>query len=370
MKDRNYGIDFFRILATFMVVILHVVGHGGIRSHTELLSPSYHVSWLIIIATYCAVNCFGLISGFVLYNAKVSLSKVFALWLQVLFYSILSLVFLSIFSPNAIDLDTILSAIFPINRTHYWYMSAYFGMLLFTPLLNVIISHTDKRTLGVILLSVFIILVIIPTCLAADPYELNSGYSLIWLMLLYLIGAYISKYQIAEKIRNTHIWILIFSMVLITFLFKALLEYITVKWLGEPQYGSLLVSYTSPTILMIAIGLLLIFSKQTFHSTINKLISILSPATLGVYLVHTNSFSFGYLLKDAFSAFASYNPLLLVGIIILTSLLIYLICTIIDLGRIQLFKLLRIHKLCAVLENTTKKLLDSLFSLLEAKNWI
>ena len=34
MTERNYGIDLFRMLAMFMVAILHVLGQGGILGNT------------------------------------------------------------------------------------------------------------------------------------------------------------------------------------------------------------------------------------------------------------------------------------------------------------------------------------------------
>ena len=34
-KERNYGIDLLRIVSMFMVVVLHVVGHGDILDATD-----------------------------------------------------------------------------------------------------------------------------------------------------------------------------------------------------------------------------------------------------------------------------------------------------------------------------------------------
>lgn len=42
---RNYGIDLLRLIAMFMVVILHVLGQGGVISATTGLK--HHIAWLL-----------------------------------------------------------------------------------------------------------------------------------------------------------------------------------------------------------------------------------------------------------------------------------------------------------------------------------
>lgn len=65
---RNYGIDLLRMVAMFMVVILHVLGQGGVLAKTAGLKN--HIAWLLETGAYCAVDCFAIISGFVSYTDK------------------------------------------------------------------------------------------------------------------------------------------------------------------------------------------------------------------------------------------------------------------------------------------------------------
>lgn len=65
MQERNYGIDFLRIISMFMIVILHILGNGGILASVQIGSSNYHLAWILEIASYCAVNCYALISGYV-----------------------------------------------------------------------------------------------------------------------------------------------------------------------------------------------------------------------------------------------------------------------------------------------------------------
>ena len=50
MQERNYGIDFLRVISMFMIVILHILGNGGILASVQTGSSTYHASWLMEIA--------------------------------------------------------------------------------------------------------------------------------------------------------------------------------------------------------------------------------------------------------------------------------------------------------------------------------
>ena len=63
---RNYGIDLLRIVSMIMIPVLHILGQGAILDRSSALSGSYKAAWLLEIVCYCAVNVYGIISGYVL----------------------------------------------------------------------------------------------------------------------------------------------------------------------------------------------------------------------------------------------------------------------------------------------------------------
>ena len=120
--NRNYGIDLLRIVSMYMIVLLHVLGQGGILAKAHVLSTHWLVAWFIEIFSYVAVNCYGLISGFVGIDKEFKLSKVFRLWTEVAFYTIgIMLIFFMIY-PNMINRQVINGAIMPITSQLYWYI--------------------------------------------------------------------------------------------------------------------------------------------------------------------------------------------------------------------------------------------------------
>ena len=44
---RNLGLDLLRMVAMFMVAVLHVLGAGGVLNSATPLSPDYVTAWLL-----------------------------------------------------------------------------------------------------------------------------------------------------------------------------------------------------------------------------------------------------------------------------------------------------------------------------------
>lgn len=91
MNSRNIGVDLLRGLAAFMVVILHCLSFTGCLD----LKTSYinfHVYYLVNCFAFCAVNIFGLISGYIGYTSEKKeeyhLSRILHLYITVLSYSL------------------------------------------------------------------------------------------------------------------------------------------------------------------------------------------------------------------------------------------------------------------------------------------
>lgn len=360
MNKRNYGIDLLRIISMFMVVMLHVLGQGGLLDNAERGSLNYWTAHFFEIASYCAVNAFALISGYVMWKSKTSISKIAGLWMQVFFYGALLTGIFFIYSGD-ISVSSLFNMFFPITRKSYWYISSYFGMYLLVPLLNTAIENTSKKTMGISLFACFAFLSVIPTFLLKNPYSLSSGYSMIWLCLMYLAGAYINKYHIDEKIKKSTARLLYIGSVVITWLSKIAIRYATVKIFGKSRFENIFVNYTSPTIVLAAIGIFIACSKLTCSKFLQKFTGICAPAALGVYLIHVQDFVWDYVIKGFSATFSTKPTLIMVGLIFLSAIIIYVTCTIIDLLRIQLFKLIRIKKFCMLIERLTKKVFYKFF---------
>lgn len=75
IEKRNWGIDALRIIAMLMIVTWHILWHGGILESTQVSSAQYYIAWYIAMLTFGAVNCYGLISGYVGVQSKFKVSN-------------------------------------------------------------------------------------------------------------------------------------------------------------------------------------------------------------------------------------------------------------------------------------------------------
>ncbi|MDO5520214.1 MAG: acyltransferase [bacterium] len=348
---RNYGIDLLRILAMIMVPILHVLGQGGILNSLPKLSTKYELAWLLETASYCAVNCFALISGYVGISTTFRYYKGLVLWLQVTFFTVLITGFYAYTMPDIITAEHWKQALTPVSSRQYWYFTAYFTLFLFIPFINSAINSLSLKQLKILGITIVTTLSCWETVTQSDLFCLKNGYSFLWLTALYILGAIIKKTEFGIRTSKISLFILYCSCTLLSWGFKHYFSMHPMKVI-KPD---LLISYISPTILISAIALLLLFSKLTIRSTLSiRLIKLFSPLAFSVYIIHVHPLIWINAFKNRFVEYSSYPVFPLVLHILLAALSIFLLCAAIDFIRHYLFSLLHINEVCRFLLSFTE----------------
>ncbi len=357
LKERNYGIDFLRILSMFMAVVLHVLGQGGILDAAVPGSTNYWVAWFLEVAMYSAADCFALISGYVLSVKNTRVSSIMSLWFQTLFYSVGITVLFFFFCPEAsISKTDILISAFPLITKRYWYISSYFGMYILIPVLNVALLNVKRQTMEIVFMGM--VFAFGGFSLKFDPFNIGGGCSVMWLCLLYLLGGYFRKYDVVSKIRGAKAWLLYGSMTVVTFLSKFVIEAFTNLTARSEDYATLLVSFVSPTVLLAGVGLFFGIVRLKFPKPVKKVISVLSPATLGVYLIHVCGPVWNNVFKGFSADFVNYGPVKMVLLVFAWSAAIYLACSVIELVRMYLFKKMKVDELCSLIGDIFRKIIN------------
>lgn len=328
----------------FTIVVLHILNHGGVLNASDRFTSQYEAGWLLQTVSFCAVDIYALISGYVWVSAKYRYRNLLELWLQVVFYSVSITLLFWIFLPSSVSAMEWLKAFFPAMFSQYWYFSSYVGLFLFIPLLNIVLDKMEKKNLQSSLVMILIFFGGIQTLFYSDVFGTNDGYSTIWLMVLYLVGGYIRKYELGKNRKATDFLIGYIVMVGFTLLSKLLIEILTLFFLGEVRAGNYLISYKSPTITLAAVCLLLFFSKVEISSFFEKIIGIVSTMAFGVYLIHNHPLVSEYFMKERFTEYAAFPWLIEIFAVIGTAVLINLICYAIDFVRLELFKILHIRQ--------------------------
>ena len=291
INKRNYGIDILRMLSMYMVIILHIMGQGGLLDKAVPGYNHYYRIWFFEIASYCAVNCYALVSGYVMVNSRFKLSNLAYLWLQVFFYSFGITFVYQLFILNDINIVELIKSALPVYKKSYWYFSSYFGMFFFIPMINNFVKSLNRKSAAFCIFLIFMMYSVCHTFAKTDIYNLNRGYSTLWLSLLYFTGACIKYHGVFEVNRKNHyLWLLVYIIsIVITFVSKVYLDSgksVSIRKLYDANF---LIKYTSPTIFISAIGLLLFFAGMEINSGgTRNIINKLSPLSFSVYLIHVH----------------------------------------------------------------------------------
>ena len=360
MLKREIHVDLYRILATLSVILLHVLGQGGILNESAPNSFTYWAAWLLEIFAYGAVNCFALITGYLFLEKKTSIKSILSLWFQVLFYSLLLTVFAFIVFPESRSLWNVIRAFLPILTKQWWYISSYFAVFLFIPFLNEAVHNLSKEAIEkfliVILIAIGIFDCILRLPLAKDPFYIKEGYSALWLIILYIFGAYIKKYNIKQIITAKKAFFCFLGLIILTFASKILISVVTSKIFGQIKYSDIFISYISITIILASIFLFLFCLNVKINKITQKIITVFSPYSLGIFLIHVHPLVFSYILKNAFVSFAEKPFILMILYVFFTVFAIFLSCAALDFIRIKLFNLFKIKHFCQFLDEKTRNL--------------
>lgn len=345
MKKRNTGINLFKLFSMFMIALLHVLGMGGITGAAAGTS-SYYPVYLMQNAAFCAVNCYALVSGYLMLGKKIKPSRITELWFEVFFYSVSISAIMMIVYRDLFSARNIVYAVTPIISNQYWYMTSYFMMYLFVPMMNKFADAANKKVFTATIV-VILILTTGSLMIKQDGFRLNDGYSPIWLMIMYLVGAYMKKFNVGAKMKKWLALLLYVISSLCSFILCVFSKKLLKIMLGNDiSY----LSYTSPFVVLSAIFLFIFFSKLKFGKKTEKLINYITPAALGVYLIHTHPLVFNKLMKDIAMPLVNHGTAAMIFGSIAMALAVFIICIVIDLLRIQLFRLIRINALCKKLD--------------------
>ena len=363
---RNFGIDLYRILSMVNIINLHINLYSS-NLKIEPSSDKFKSIYLLEIFSLWSVDGFGLISGVVGYR-RYKFSNLIYFWFQYSFYSFLFTLYLYI--TNRLLLKDVFVSIFPIGLSRRWYFNAYFCMYLFLPFINQGINFVDKiifRNLiyfYFVFFSMYHIIVVIFLDNKTNFHFLNDGYSPLWLTILYIIGAYFGKFIInhnsnyCNRIWNSIFWLLIyFNSSLISYkIFYTLLK------ANSNIPNKILMNYLSPTTIIQAISLLIVFSRiRITNKYLQKIIMFFYPLTLNIALIHSRLFRLEITKETFLKWVKKFDKDFLASKLYLLSFVVYIVCGIMDNFRAIIFKILKLRELSQFLEIKIPNIINNIF---------
>lgn len=280
---REGNIEWLRIVCMLLIMGHHMAWHG-----MSMRSPVWTNQ---VIATFqfaggmTGVNCFVLITGYFLTGFKAR--RAASILLQTLFYS-LGLTLLTHFTGWRQDVteETIRNSIFVISRSPYWFVIMYLALTASLPLLQPAVKALPRRAHACFLLAATAYLSVIPTFTFQNPSS-QFFHQLTWFYYLYVLGAYFRKYP--SRVTR--------CLPLQGFLFLLSLTAIALLCLWGNDHQDLFQRVgsrqnffadknTLPQ-LICSCSLFLFFANLRLKP--RKLLTVLSAASFGAYLIHDHS---------------------------------------------------------------------------------
>ena len=345
MESRNYGIDLLRIISMMLVIVLHINTKGGILTD-HYLTVSYDIALFMQIAAIGAVDIYALISGYVGYGRESRSENIIRLWINTVFYCLMiDLVFLVCYDEEFMSIGGSITALFPVTREVYWYLTAYTAVFVFMSVLDHCLDKMDKKMAFQVVMS-GLLLSWWDLLSKKDIFKLNGGYSPVWLVFLYFIGAYVRKYHSERSDKDLYrkycgrIYIL---LICVSFIMVVILQKITLSILGKAKGDRFFIGYTTPGVVIASIVLLMYFSSIKIKH--QNAVRFFSTTTFSVYLIYNHPLVGGYLMPKVFERFVGRSAITTVLVFMIGPIAIFVVAALVDKIRDFLFMRAKIYSL-------------------------
>lgn len=348
---RNHGISLLRLILMFMIVVLHILGHGGVLMATTPMTAKNAAAWLLEALGNCAANGYALISGYVYVNNRHKFSSLVQIWLQALLYSIGIAACLWILKPAYFSPEALRAYLTPVSSDAYWYLTAYVGLFLLIPFLNAGIHSLSEAQAKPLMALLFLFYSVLPTLTGKDLFYANNGYSAFWLVYMYLVGGCIHKFGWGDSLKPAKALLVYLLSALVCWVAHVSPIYSAYAATGEVSASMAYISYTRPTMVIAAIALFLLFKNASIPSRWVRMISQLSPAAFGVYLIHEHNYIRGHFIHDRFGFLAGFSTPVMVGCVFAIALAVFTACLLADWVRCKVFRWLQVRERLEALEN-------------------
>ncbi len=301
---RNANMELLRMLSMMMVTMLHALTKSDLLPFMgNAISANGWIAWVLEALSVASVNVFMLISGYFLVFSKFKIRRLVEIILQTMFYS--SGAFLISFLLGGIPREDIniynlLNYFLPIHMETYWFISAYVIVYLLLPLITAGVHALSKKQLQGVILCLLIYECVIKSILPVRLTMDKSGYSFLWYLTLFLVGAWFRIYGFNVVKTAKKGWLVYFAS---TFLILAeifILSQIQVRTGRLKEINTISLEYNHILVFFSAIGLFAAFlHAKPLGEKIARWVCLLSPYCLGVYLLQEN-LVMRYLWQDWF----------------------------------------------------------------------
>lgn len=338
MKQRQSNIELLRIFAILNVLMGHGCWLGADMPTSGDFSSHFFQEAVRVItssATIGSVDVFVLISGwFGIHASRRGLGKFIY---QVLFL-LWGIYVVALLAGNTVfDLKGIQTAMGIYNG--YWFVMAYLGMYILSPVLNAFAENASKRQFEALLLAFYVFQCYY--CWGWSMVNYFEGYSIVFFCGLYLTARYVRLYPVKLLYKRP------VSIYALSTLTVSVVAYFGLSRIDSPIR---MWRYDNPIVILASVCILIAFTKIKFTS---KAVNKLAQSCFAVYIIHFNPLVFPYFQKGVMLIAAMFDDISYTIVVLLYFAFVYLVCSVIDWVR-QLSWLM-IVRVCKLEGNSVKQ---------------
>ena len=345
MKRRDNSLDLSRILCMLLVTLSHVFTHGGLVNDQLLPgTPNWFLGNLLYPLSLVAVNCFVLLSGYFQCSSQFKLKRVLSTWVQVAVYSVALYIAVKLLL-GGLSVSALVRSALPVITDQYWFVTAYLLMYMVSPFLNCMIRAMGKRMHFLcccVLLGIFS--VGHNLAYVYDFGDVNGGYTFLWFCILYIVAAYIRLYVPVETKHRSRGLLVYGCCALGVGIARFVAHYVTTALFGTPMLTSFFYSYNSILVVPASIGLFMAMRTVKVGVKAAKAVSFFAPLAFGVYLIHDHP-AVRPALWSILKPYAFAESVWMVPYVLLCTIVIFLVCCLVEWVRQWVFRTFRITPL-------------------------
>ena len=296
----------------------------GAPTRADVLASPLTSFGRILAEQICVVgvNVFVLISGW--FGIKASVKGLCSLLFQVLFWGIVVVALGWVFHLNI-----------PLAKTakvlwfgsYYWFIIAYIGLYVLSPMLNLFIDKATKKQFLTVIICFFLTEFIYGWAVFSESF--NRGYSILSFVGLYLLARFIRLNGTGLQATRQGPCLLLYGVLT---LIPAIISYIGIRDGWKPLHT---LDYSSPFVIGAALSLLIAFSRKEFYS---RAVNWVASGVFSVYIIHEHAVIIPYFKSFMRDLFIRLGPWVYAGIVLLLAVAFILACALFNRLRVVAWK--------------------------------
>lgn len=327
---RQSNLELLRILSMMAVIMVHLDGASvGLPTPGSLSAVSAPDAWRIVVEslTIVGVNCFTLISGY--FGIRARIAGLLKFSAMCIFYSVI-LYSLSTLAPRGHwDWQAWGQSWMVFTHTDLWYVPAYLLLYLVSPFLNSAVDNLSLRRF-----SLWLSLFVIANVWCGWMWQANfnpTGYTPVQLIMMYLIGRWISRAlpAMSRLIGSRHLQRASMALYLVAVAVTAF----TAVWI-QPTMAY---AYNSPWVILSSVAIFTFFALLPLGTS--SVINSLAKGAFAAYLIHKNPAVWGGIVRPTALQVWNYGSLTVyTGFTLAFTVAVYLGSSLADSFRRLLFR--------------------------------